>query len=915
MPADRTRPPVRPAFLLLASTFVAAVLLASPAGAQHVSYEKYRLDNGLTVILHEDHSLPVVCINTWFHVGAKDEREGRSGFAHLFEHLMFMGTERVPGSDYDILMEEGGGWNNASTGWDRTNYFSFGPKSLLATLLWLDADRLEDLGRMMDQEKLDKQRDVVRNERREGVEMEPYGSAEFEISQLMYPADHPYHYDVIGTHEDLQAASVKDVKDFFATYYVPNNASLVVAGDIDPVETKALVQRYFGSIPRSADPLHAEALPVTLGETKRATFYDQVQFPRLYYVWHSPAHHQAGDAEMDLAAQVLGSGKSSRLYKRLVVEEELATSVMAYQASGALGSLFYVIITARPDVALETIEPVADAVIREFVERGPEKTELERQKTGWESQMLQGLQSVLRKADQLNAYEYAFGEPDSFERDLDRYRKGTPRAVREWAGKVLRPDERLIVKVLPEEGVDPRADRDERPATPAEAAAFDVPAPERFTLGNGIEVEHWRRSELPLVEVSFRLGAGAAGMDGGHAGCASLTADMLDEGTAKLDAFEFADALDLLGAGFSAGSGVETTVISLSSLKRTFPEALALAVDAIRDPRLADEDWDRVKRLHLERLRQAEDRPETVARRVAMRAYFGEDHPYGRPVAGTIESVEAMDLAEVRAAHAKYYGPGNLKIFTAGDLTADEAKKLLEKAIGGWTDPEGFVPAPQVEGGAPANDGLRVVMVEKPDAVQTVIRFTMPGPLYSDPNRVDYELLNTILGGSFTSRLNGNLREEHGYTYGARSGYVMTPSTGYLTASSTVQAEVTGAALDEFLYEFRRLRDGDVTAEEARKARETNRMDAIQSFEGLGGLLATAVRLELNGLPLSAISNDLAAITKVDEGDLNGLARAAVPLESALLVLVGDRDTILEQIAGKDLPAVEEWTVKGEPKE
>ncbi|MFH1279119.1 MAG: pitrilysin family protein [Candidatus Eisenbacteria bacterium] len=888
-------------------------LLAPFAAAQDVEYEKYELSNGMTVILHEDHSLPLATINFWYRVGAKDEKEGRSGFAHLFEHLMFMGTERVPGSDFDNLMDAGGGWNNASTGHDRTNYFSVGPRELLPMLLWLDADRMEDLGRMMDQEKLDKQRDVVRNERREGLENEPYGKAEFEINRLMYPPDHPYHWDVIGTHEDLEAATVRDVKDFFAAYYVPNNTSLVVAGDFDPAEIKPLIEKLFGTIPRSPDPIRAKKVPVGLTETKRVTYTDDVQFGRLYLVYHSPAFYGPGDAEMDLAGQILSDGKSSRLYKRLVYEDELATDVSAYQLSGELGSLFRVVVTARQGVSLDGIEKVTDEVIEKFAAEGPTEEELERYKASWERNMLSGLQNLYRKADRLNQYEYYFGEPNSFRADLDRFRNATAKDVKRFAGMMLRPEARLVMRVLPEEEGAVLAGRDETPGSGV-AGAFLPSPPETFTLSNGIPVRHWERTELPLVEVSIGLRAGAAHMDGegAGAGCANLTADMLDEGAGDRSAFEFSDALDMLGASFSVNTTPEYTMVRLSSLGRNFDESLGLSADALLRPRFDPKEWDRVKALHLEGLRQMEDRPRSVAMRVGMRAYFGDDHPYGSPGEGTTESVEALALDDLKNAWARNFAPGNATIFIAGDLTGAEAKAALERAFGGWNDPAGFTPAAPVPAKDPATSHLRVVVVDREDAVQTVIRFFMPGPLGNDPDRVGYELVNTVLGGSFTSRLNANLREKNGYTYGAGSRYMMNPSAGYQIAFSDVQAEVTGAALGEFFKEFDNIRGGDITPEEARKTRETNRMDTVQSFQGLGGLVGTAMQFEFLGRPFAAIGDDLGAMARITEGDLNALAAKTVPLDRGLLVLVGDKDVILEQIRDLDLPAAEVMDVNGE---
>ncbi|MCA9253081.1 MAG: insulinase family protein, partial [Phycisphaerales bacterium] len=361
---------------LVASACLVLALTALPARAQNVAYEKYVLDNGMTVILHEDHSLPAACINLWYRVGSKDEAVGRSGFAHLFEHLMFMGTRRVPDGDFDTLMESGGGWNNATTSEDRTNYFSMGPAELLPTLLWLDADRLEDLGKEMTLEKLDKQRAVVRNERRQSVENVPYGKANHAIYQIMFPEGHPYHGTVIGSHEDLESATVDDVKNFFATYYVPSNASLVVAGDFDPNEIKPLVNRLFGTLPRGSEVIHAEAKPVQMKASKTLTYTDNVQNARTHLVYHSPARFQPGDAEMDLAAEILASGISSRLYQELIYKNDLATDVSAYQASSLLGSLFFIEATAKPGVELQAIEDVIDQTVATFLKDGPTNDEL-----------------------------------------------------------------------------------------------------------------------------------------------------------------------------------------------------------------------------------------------------------------------------------------------------------------------------------------------------------------------------------------------------------------------------------------------------------------------------------------------------------------------------------------------------------
>ena len=886
--------------------------LCSAAVAQQVKFEKYKLPNDMTVILHEDHALPTACVNIWYYVGSKDEAERRSGFAHLFEHLMFMGTRRVPNGQFDVLMEKGGGFNNASTSEDRTNYFSFGPANLLPTLLWLDADRLEDLGKEMTLEKLNLQRDVVRNERRQTSEMQPYGKADLIIPELMFPKEHPYGHTVIGSHEDLEAATVDDVKNFFATYYVPCNATLVVAGDFKSDEIKPLVAKLFGTLPRGNDPVHKSAAPIALKEVKRITMTDQVQFARSTFVYHSPAKFKDGDAEMDLVGDILASGKSSRLYKRLVFDDKIATDVNAGQMSMYLGSLFMINVMAKPEVTLDRIEKVVDEELARLIKDGPTADELKRNQVSKEVGMIAGLQQLLNKADALNEYNFYLGTPDGFETDLNRYRNANVAGVTSWARKVLTPDARLIMRVLPAGEAAKDDPRETQPGL-ADAGDFKPQMPETFKLSNGIEVQHWRKNELPLVNVSMLLGGGAQCDDPAKTGMTFLTAQMLEEGAGDKDALAFSDALDMLGASFSSTSDQESINIGLSVLRRNLDAALALYADAIVRPKMSAADWDRVRNLHIDDLQREADEPPTIAAKVGMRAYYGDAHPYGRPVSGTEVSVGKLTLDDIKACHVARFVPANARLLVAGDLTADEAKAALDKAFSTWNTPTGWKAAVVPAATEPKHAQPSLFIVDKPGSVQTVIRFFTPGPVYKTPDRVPLSMLNTILGGSFTSRLNQNLREKNGYTYGARSNFTMAPSTGYFSAGANVKAEVTGASLKEFLAEFKLLRDKGVTEDELAKAAQQERTETIQAFQGLRGILGVAALLDRNGLPFSTVGEDLGMIGKVDAGKLSTLAKGAAPIESGVLILVGDKKLILEQIKDLGLPQPRELTVTGDP--
>ncbi len=426
-----------------------ALSSAGSALAQDIPFERYELPNGLQVILHEDHSLPQVVVDIWYQVGSKDEAPGRSGFAHLFEHLMFMGTERLPGSGFDQVMEAYGGSNNAWTMEDATNYYEVGPPNLLPTFLWMEADRMEGLGKAMTQEKVDLQRDVVRNERRQSYEDEPYGVAWLEVPTALYPAGHPYAHTVIGSHEDLQAASLQDVKDFFATWYVPNNASLVVAGDFDPAAVKPLIEKYFGSIPSRVLPERAKAEPVAAPQKPRVEVTDQVQFPQVNLFWHTPAAYAEGDAELQLVASLLGEGESSRLYEALVVEG-LAQDVQVAQMPTALGSAFIVSATAMEKVTPDRLEAAIMKEIGELAATPPSTAEMERLKNNFEYGFLSGLESLLGRATQLNEYDAYTGSPDYLAKDLARYRGATAEGLTKAAATWLKPDLAARVVVRPE---------------------------------------------------------------------------------------------------------------------------------------------------------------------------------------------------------------------------------------------------------------------------------------------------------------------------------------------------------------------------------------------------------------------------------------------------------------------------------
>jgi len=801
-----------------------------------------------------------------------------------------MGTERVPTGAFDQIMEGGGGANNASTGFDRTNYFDWGPSSLLETLLWLEADRMEGLGKAMTQEKLDLQRMVVRNERREGYDNAPYGPSELLVFERMYPVDHPYHFHVIGSHEDLVAATVPDVVGFFDTYYRPNNATLVVAGDFDPAALKPTIQRLFGSIPAGGEPPRRSAPRAELLREERITVTDKVQLPRVTFVWHSPAFYAPGDAEMDLVAHALGNGESARLRRRLVREEQVAVDVAVFQYSQRLGSLFEIQVTAREGVPLERIESLVDEELAKVRADGFTRFEIQRGQVEIEKTTLSSLQSLREVADRLNHYDAYLGHPDSLARDLDRYRKATPESVAEAARRVLHPERRLVLRVVPPTPAEVENARDRRPEA-ADPRPFTPPSPEVHRLENGLEVWHLDRSGLPLLHARLIVPGGAATVPAGKAGLAPLVATLLTEGAGERDAIAFSDELDRLGATLSVGAASEDTTFDLEVLSRNAEPALGLLGDALLRPRFEDASFLRERGLLLEGLKAVADDPPALARHVSPVFYHPAEHPLSVPASGTPTTVAGLTPADVKGWHARHLAPAGARLLLVGDLRPAAARALVERVFGAWRTPAGAPAAPAALPPAPA-EGLRVLVVDRPGAAQTVVRFLAPGVAFGHPDRAALHALNTVLGGSFTSRLNTNLREDKGYTYGAGSRFDMLRAEGLFLASANVESAVTEGALREFLVEFDRIRAGGVTAEEAEKAVASRRYDSMEPFERLAGVADAFGPYAAHGLPPSALADDLAALDRVTPEGLDALAARHVLAPGGALVLVGDGELV-----------------------
>lgn len=887
----------RSVYRRLPLALVGLLLAAVPLATQQVpkiEFEKYILPNGLQVILHHDPKLPMVHVNMWYHVGAKNEVPGRTGFAHLFEHMMFQGSKHA-GDEPLILLERAGanlmaGGVNGTTNFDRTNYFETLPRESLELALWFESDRMGFLLDAFTEEKLNNQRDVVKNERRQGVENMPYGRA-FEImSQELFPQGHPYAHSVIGSMEDLTAASPEDVKGFFRSYYTPNNCTLTIAGDFDPAEAKRLVEKYFGPIPPGPALARPKRWVVELPEEKRLVVSDRVPQDRLYLIWPSLPYFEPGDAELDIIARLLSDGKDSRLYQALVYEKQIASQVNAMNMSMEATGAFLIVATARPGHSLEELEEAIDTELARLARHGPTRDELTRALAKEEYSFLTDLERIGGfggKADRLAMYNTYLGDPDFFQQDFDRYQKLTRADIQKAAERFLNHRRRLAISFLREQSGRPTVaefDRSQQPPIGARRG-FTPPIPQSQELANGLTVVVAERHEVPKVAVTLVVGSGAAADLPEQAGLAWMTAQMLDEGTQSRSALQIASELGQLGTQLSTSADTASSQVRMQAIKRHLPASLDILADIVLNPTFPAEELERQRRLRLDAILQERTDPSAIARRLFPQLLFGADHPYGHPVAGVEASVKSLLRDALVSFHAAHWRPNNATLIFAGDITLTEAVELAERYLGGWE--RKAVPALRVAAVKPA--GTSIYLVDRQGAAQSQVWVGGLAPARRTPDYYPLEVVNSILGGSFTSRLTLNLREDKGYSYGVFSIFDYQRGQGAWVSFGGVQTAVTKEALAEYLKEVSGLYGlKPITPAELGQAKGNLARGYAQRFESLAQVSSELASLVALGQPLASMSEYVAGVDAVSLAEAQRVATSYLVPEQLVIVVVGD---------------------------
>jgi zinc protease len=875
-----------------------------------IETEKFTLPNGLEVILSRRTTIPMVAVNLWYHVGPANEEPGRTGFAHLFEHMMFQASKHVPEDSHFRFLESAGASDvNGSTSFDYTNYYETVPSNQLELALWLESDRMGYLLEKVDEVSFANQQDVVRNERRQRTENQPYGMAEEAVWQTLFPKEHPYYAVVIGSHADIQAAKLDDVKRFFKQYYAPNNATLTLVGDFDPAQARALITKYFGTLKRGpvVPPIKASTPAITA--ERRKVVPSRVELQRVSMAWITPAFFTPGDAEADIAATILGGGRSSRLYKKLVYERQIAQDVSAVQQSFGIRSVFQIDATARPGRTAAELEQAIDEELALLVQSGVEPREVERARNTIETNIVGSLESITGLADRLNSYNHFMKTPDYVEKDFARYGAVTPAQVQAFARDNLRTNARTVIHAVPgepdfganvptppkptskpgegAESINAAEDWRMTPPKPGTAKPLQVPTPVTATLPNGLTLILSERKTVPIVatQLVFRTGSDANPLD--RPGLANFVAAMLDEGTTTRNALQIADEVAVLGGSLGTSSSMDASTVSARSLAKNFPALLNVVADVVLNPSFPAAEIERQRAQRLAQLVQQREDPGSVAAVTMASALYGPKHPYGYPEIGTEASVKAMTAADMQAFWKQNFVPNNAALIVAGDITMPELRALAEKAFGGWQ--RGTPAQPQLN--APQTTDAKVVIVNKPGP-QTQVRVGTVGAPRSSPDFRPLQLMNVTLGGSFSSRINMNLREKNGYTYGASSQFTFRKAAGPFQIGSGVRTGVTGPAIGEIFNELRGLMSNPVSEDELRRAKDSLSNSLPGAFETNGNAIGNFANVFTYSLPIdyySRYAEQVAAVTTAQTADV---ARRYVDPAKMVVVAVGDLEKI-----------------------
>jgi len=881
-----------------------------------IKYEKFTLPNGLRVIVHEDRKIPVVAVNIWYHVGSKDERPGKTGFAHLFEHLMFNGTENYNNEYFSPFQQVGATDMNGTTNNDRTNYFENVPTPALDLALWMESDRMGHLLGVVNEEKLDEQRGVVQNEKRQG-ENQPYGRVFLQASKSTFPVGHPYSWTTIGSLEDLNAATLEDVQNWFKTYYGPNNAVLSLAGDINTDEAKEIVTKYFGDIPPGPSPIKKKKWIAKRSGEKREIMYDRVPNTRIYKVWNTPEIGSPEQTHFELMASLLTGGKNSSLYQELVYKRRLATSVSAFYYDRELAGQFWIAVDLANGQSLAELEAALDDTLSEFIKRGPNAKRLKNTKTSIRASWIKGLQRIGGfggKSDLLAYSEVYSGDPGAYLKFINDMMEITNKDIKTTASTWL-TDGAYVLTVVPEEtrtfSTESVVDRTQLPF-PTDFPVLDLPKIQRAKLSNGLDVVFAERHDVPMINLSFQIKSGHATDPKEQPGLASFTMSMLTEGTGSYDALELSNRLEELGTDLYTNTGLDVSSVNISSLKSNFVDSLKIMHEVITDSTFDQTEIERKKSRWLAAIDQSLSTPNGMVSNLIPEILYGENHPYAKPFSGngTRESIQWMSREDLINYKQRFIAPSNASLIVVGDTTLDEVVPMLESQFGKLTENKMLKGAQLDYKVTNQPETRKVYLVDKPGAVQSLIVAGQLMPAIGSSDEIDIDLMNRVIGGSFTSRLNMNLREDKSWSYGVRTRLSQYKGPRPMLVYAPVQTDKTIPSIQEIIREYDEyLSSNPANDEELEAIVKDLSLGLIGDYETFGALMSGLSGIVSQGRDDNYIDTLPTKYRSMTIEDINSAAIRYLDPSIWTWVIVGDLSKIEEGIEELNLGKIEVITL------
>lgn len=887
-----------------------------------IDFEKYELDNGLQVILHQDKSDPIVSLAIQYDVGSNREKTGRTGFAHLFEHMLFQKSENVGEDQFFKIVQDAGGTLNGGTSKDATTYFEIAPKNALETLLWLESDRMGFFINTVTESAFVNQQEVVQNEKRQRVDNNPYGHTGWVLDKAIYPEGHPYNWQVIGELVDLQSATVEDVKEFYDNFYGPNNATLVLAGDFETDNAKALIDSYFGEIKRRNEVAKLEPQRVTLNETKRLYHEDNfAKAAQLNMVWPTVEQYTDDAYALRFLGQLLSSGKKAPMYEVLVKEKELTSNAVAFNGTQTLAGVFRVIITANTGKNLSDVEDAILESFKRFEEKGISDRDLERLKAGEETNFYNGISSALGKAFQLASYSVATGDPGFVTQDIENIKAVTKEDIMRVYEKYIKAKPYVITSFVPKDGMElvarnsvkanvveeeikenvetavaatidevvktpSKIDRSKQPAS-GESPKLNIPKSWTTTLSNGMKVYGIQQNEVPIVNFNIRI-------DGGHlldsfdkVGVANLLSDIMMEGTANKTPAELEEEIELLGASLFMFTGRESISIQGNVLARNLDKTLALVEEILLQPRWDEDELKRIKTSTVNGIKRREANPNAVANQVYNKVLYGENHPFAYPTSGTVGSVESITMEDLKTFYDKNISPSISNFHIVGSIDKATALTSIKNLEANWGAKDVTIPTFEI---ANNRDKASLYFVDIPNAKQSVINIGNIGMKRTDADYYGSTVMNYKLGGSFSGSVNLILREEKGYTYGANTRFGGSKIPGTFTASSSVRTNTTFESVMIFKEEIEKYKKG-ISQDDLDFTKNALIKSNARRFETQGALLGMLTTMSNYDLPADYIANEEQIVGQMTLEQHKALANKHLNEDNMAYLIIGDAAT------------------------